>query len=199
MSFSRFAWVFPPLLVVTIGCGITVSRNLGKATLNAAIYDDVCGLQDYFDRLAMGALRAPAIVGTQEMEKTEGKRASGGRTRFAFTTDGQLGVVRRVLGANYRRLPEELGTATEVDLTVRWSERADNRFVVMTEDAELTVGKESYTLPYHHCLSALLFGDSLYKSRRVMLDLPAMPPPPSPPDAGPDVQPDTGAAPASAP
>ena len=196
MSFRRLPWLFFPLLAVSIGCGIAVSRNLGKASLNETIYDDVCGLQDYFDRLAMGAVRAPAIIGTQELEKTEGKRISGGRTRFAFTTDGQLGVVRKVLQTNYRRLPEGLSSATEVDLTVRWSERAENRFVVMTEDAELTVGKESYALPYHHCLSALLFGDSLYKSRRVMLNLPAMPPPPAPTstqDAGSDTPHDASA------
>ena len=183
MSFRRLTWFFAPCLAASIGCGITVSRNLEKSTLNEAIYDDVCGLQDFFDRRAMGSVRAPEVVSTQEMERTEGKRSSGGQTRFAFSTDGQLDILRKVLGANYRRLPDNLGTATKVELSVRWSERAENRFVVMTEDAELFVGKESYALPYQHCLSALLFGDSLYKSRRVMLNLPAMPALASNPDA----------------
>jgi len=183
MSRRRLIWFFVPCFAASLGCGIAVSRNLGKATLNEAIYDDVCGLQDYFDRRTVGAVRAPEVVSTQEMEKTEGRRSSGGQTRFAFTTDGQLDILRKVLGANYRRLPDDLGTAAKVELSVRWSERAENRFVVMTEDAELFVGKESYALPYQHCLSALLFGDSLYKSRRVMLNLPAMPTLAANPDA----------------
>lgn len=185
MSIHRLTWLLAPALALSLGCGIAVSRQLGKTTLNEAIYDDACGLQDYFDKRAMGAVRAPAVVSTQEMEKSAGKRSSGGKTRFAFTTDGQLDIVRNVLTANYRRLPDDLKSATKIELTVRWSERAENRFVVMTEDAELSLGKEDYALPYHHCLSALIFGDSLYSARRDMLNLPRMPAPAPTPDASP--------------
>lgn len=155
-------------------CGIAVSRQWGPATLSEVIYDDRCELQEYFDRMALGAVRAPEVIGTQEMEKTEGKRASGGRTRYRFSTDGQLATLRAVLAHNWRRIPESLADASQVDVKVRWSERAENRFVVMTEAAELIIDQDSYALPYHHCLSALLFGQSLYRSRRVLLNLPPL-------------------------
>ena len=173
------------LLAGAVGCGITVGRRFGKATMNKVIYDDRCGLQEYWDRVAMGIVRLPQQVSSSEVEKTEGKRANGGKSSFAFTSDGQLAVLRRVLSDNWRRVPEEVMTADQVEVEVRWSERAETKFVVMSEDAELRVGRESYTLPYHHCLSALLFGESLYGMRRQMVGLSPVPSFDKPaPDAG---------------
>ncbi len=42
----------------------------------------------------------------------------------------------------------------------------------------MTVGAKSWDLPYHVCLSDLLFGEELYDTRRAFLQLP--PPPPNP-------------------
>jgi hypothetical protein len=44
--------------------------------------------------------------------------------------------------------------------------------VVTDEEAEMTVGGETSTLPYHVCLSELLYGEPLYRQRRVMWGLP---------------------------
>ena len=177
-SLARSPWL--PLVVISltagaVGCGITVARRFGKSTMNEVIYDDKCGLQEYWDNVAMGIVRLPQQVSSTELESTEGKRVSGGISTFAFTSDGQLAVLRRVLGDNWRRVPKEVMAASKVEVEVRWSERAENRFVVMSEDATLRVGRESYALPYHHCLSALLFGESLYHMRREMVGLSPLP------------------------
>jgi hypothetical protein len=50
---------------------------------------------------------------------------------------------------------------------------------VTNEDAELTVGREQLSLPYHVCLSELLFGEPLYRQRRVSLGLGPLPSPPT--------------------
>jgi len=85
--------------------------------------------------------------------------------------------VRRVLTENWRRLPETIGSASKIELEVKWAEKAGARRVVTDQDAEMTIGGESYTLPYHVCLSELLYGEPLYRQRRVMwgLPLPALP------------------------
>jgi hypothetical protein len=49
--------------------------------------------------------------------------------------------------------------------------------VVTDEDAAMTIGPETFSLPYHVCLSELIYGEPLYRQRRVMwgLPLPGMP------------------------
>jgi hypothetical protein len=55
---------------------------------------------------------------------------------------------------------------------VRWAEKAGIRRVVTDQDAELFIGPQSYYLPYHVCLSELLYGAPLYKQRQVLWGLP---------------------------
>jgi hypothetical protein len=163
------------LALCGIGCGIVVARRFGQASMNEIIYDDKCDLQEYFDRIEMGIIHPPAQVQSSELERTQGKRASGGISSYAFTSDGQLAALRKMLAANWRRIPEEVKTAERIEVEVRWSERAENRFVVMDQDAELRIGRQGFALPYHHCLSALLFGEALYHMRREMVGLPPLP------------------------
>ena len=65
---------------------------------------------------------------------------------------------------------------------MRWSEKAGAKRVVTDQPAELTVGGESWELPYHPCLSELLYGAPLYRQRREMWGSAAVPA--RPPDAG---------------
>jgi hypothetical protein len=44
--------------------------------------------------------------------------------------------------------------------------------VVTDEPAELAIGDDSWALPYHVCLSEILYGEPLYRQRRVMWNLP---------------------------
>ena len=73
---------------------------------------------------------------------------------------------------NWRRLPETLASANRIELEVKWSEKAGSKRVVTDEDPEMAVGGETFTLPYHVCLSELLYGEPLYRQRRVMWGLP---------------------------
>jgi hypothetical protein len=163
--------------LLTAGCGIGVQRDLSAQTPSAVVFDDACGLQQYFDAMATSMIAAPTEVAGQELERADGKRAAGGRTRIAFRTEFQLEQLRRLLRQNWKRVPPEVLKAREVFVEVRWSQRAGVRRVVTTEDAELSLdANRSWSLPYHVCLSDFLFGSSLYRTRREMLGLPALAP-----------------------
>ena len=112
----------------------------------------------------------------------------GGRERFVFDGDFLLKALRRVLRENWRSLPDEIDSATQVELEVAWSEKAGSKRVVTEEPAEIAAGNQTWTLPYHVCLSELLYGEPLYRQRRVMWNLPGprdtAPPPPVPNDGG---------------
>jgi hypothetical protein len=177
---KRFVHV--PILVVIAGglasvtCGPTLKRDLTKMPVGQVGFDDLCGLQKYFDTLELKEESAPKLVSSAQIEN---EKTRGGRSRFAFETDFQLGVVRRVLDENWRRLPEGLASAPRVDLEVQWSDRGGLRRVVTNEDASLIIGKESFDLPYHVCLSELLFGAPIYHQRRDALGLAPLPLPKS--------------------
>ena len=133
----------------------------------------MCGLQEYFDALEIKTSPPPRVVSSLDLEGlSEGKRVKGGKERFAFDNDFQLKHVRRVLNENWRRLPESVDTAPKIEIEVRWSEKAGAKRVVTDQEAELTVGGETVGLPYHVCLSELLYGEPLYRQRRAMWGLP---------------------------
>ena len=52
----------------------------------------------------------------------------------------------------------------------------------------MAAGNQTWTLPYHVCLSELLYGEPLYRQRRVMWNLPGprdtAPPTPAPKGGG---------------
>jgi hypothetical protein len=58
------------------------------------------------------------------------------------------------------------------------AEKAGVRRVVTTEDAQITYDGTTSSLPYHICLSELLYGAPLYKTRRDLLGLPPLARPP---------------------
>jgi hypothetical protein len=176
-------------LAGAVGCGIGIGRDLSQMTPQAVIYDDVCKVQDYFDAVAIGQDKPLTVVSTSEVSKNE--NALGGITTFAFESDPHLRLVRRVLTENWSKLPEKLTKAQRLELRVKWAEKAGVRRVVTTEDAQITFDGTSTFLPYHICLSELLFGAPLYRTRRDLLGLPPLAPPP---DAAPAPSPDAGAA-----
>jgi hypothetical protein len=178
-------------LAGAIGCGIRVGRDLGQMQPQAVIYDDVCKMQEYFDALALGQEKAPVVVSSTDISKGP-DGPTGGRAIFSFQTDSQLRLIRRVLSDNWERLPEKLmKSAQRIDLEVKWAEKAGVRRVVTTEDAQISYEGTTAYLPYHICLSELLFGAPLYRTRRDLLGLPPLAPPP---DAQPDARADAGAA-----
>ena len=91
-----------------------------------------------------------------------------------------------MLQENWRRLPDPVATANKIEIEVKWSEKAGTKRVITDQDAELDVGGEDCALPYHVCLSELLYGEPLYRQRRVMwgLPLPGGPPVAAATDAG---------------
>ncbi len=161
------------LLLLGVGCGIAVQRDLSAIPPGQVGFDDMCGLQEYFDALEIKTSPAPRVVTALDMEgQSGGKVLHGGMERYAFENDFQLRHLRRVLNENWRRLPEPIANATAIEIEVRWSEKAGAKRVVTDQPSELAVGGQSWPLPYHPCLSELLYGAPLYRQRREMWGLP---------------------------
>jgi hypothetical protein len=160
-------------LAVGVACSIGIQRDLSAVPPGQVGFDDMCGLQDYFDALEIKTSPPPRVVSALDLEGASGgKVVQGGRERFAFENDFQLKHLRRVLEQNWKRLPDPIAKATEIDIEVKWSEKAGTKRVLTDQEAELSVGQESWALPYHVCLSELLYGEPLYRQRRVMWNLP---------------------------
>jgi hypothetical protein len=155
------------------GCGIGVLRDLGSVTPQQVVLDDMCGVQAYHDGVVMRTVRYPTVTHSTDLEKTA-RPSNGGITEFKFDGEHALNEVRRVLRENYKRLPPGLLQAEEVRLEVQWSEKASVRRVVTTRDARVSWNEDSRYLPYHICLSELLFGAPLYRTRRDVLGLPTL-------------------------
>jgi hypothetical protein len=183
-------------LFVGVGCGIAIRRDLSNVPPGRVGFDDMCGLQEYFDALEIKTSPPPRVVNALNLEgESAGKPIRGGKERFAFDNDFNLKAVRRVLHDNWRGLPDELDRASAIEIEVQWSEKAATKRVVTDVASELSIGNRSWSLPYHPCLSELLYGEPLYRQRRQMwgLPLPGMsdggvtdagpPPAPAPPPA----------------
>jgi hypothetical protein len=170
---SLFLLVGTGLLVVGIGCGIAVQRDLSAIPPGQVGFDDMCDLQGYFDALEIKSTPPPRIVSALDMEGQSGNKVvRGGEERFAFESDFLLKHLRRVLNENWRQLPEPIAGATEIDIDVHWAEKAGTKRVVTDRPSELIIGNQSWGLPYHPCLSELLYGAPLYRQRRQMWGLP---------------------------
>jgi hypothetical protein len=156
-----------------VACGIAIKRDLSTIPQGQVGFDDMCGLQEYFDALEGKAAKEPVSVSSLDLEGGDGiKTVRGGRVRLLFEGDFLLKHAKRVLMENWRRLPETLPTANKLEIEVRWAEKAGVKRVLTDQDSELIVAGESYSLPYHVCLSELLFGAPLYKQRQVLWGLP---------------------------
>ena len=161
------------LVILSVACSIAVRRDLSAVPAGQVGFDDMCGLQEYFDALEIGTSRPPRVVSALDLEGTSaGKLVRGGKERFAFDNDFQLKHLRRILNENWRRLPDQVGAAKKIEIEVKWSEKAGSKRVITDQDAEMGIGSETFDLPYHVCLSELLYGEPLYRQRRVMWKLP---------------------------
>src|SRR5688572_6884586 len=108
------------LAALPIACGIAIRRDLSALPAGQVGFDDMCGLQGYFDALQIQTSQPPRVVSGFDLEgaaggASGGKRIRGGRERFAFENDFQLTHVRRVLNENWQRLPEGIATATKIE------------------------------------------------------------------------------------
>ncbi len=153
-------------VAIAAACGISIRRDYSTIPAGQVGFDDLCGLQDYFDTLEAKLASPPALVSAIDIENQGDARVQGGKNRFAFETEFQLKNLRRVLDENWSRLPETLPKAERVEIEVHWSAKAGVQRVVTDGDAQVFVGNQSFALPYHVCLSELLFGAPLYRQRR---------------------------------
>jgi len=163
------------LLTVCLGgtalaaaCGIGIRRDYSTIPPGQVGFDDLCGLQDYFDTIEAKLAAPPTLVSAVDTENQANARQQGGKNRFSFDTEFQLKQLHRTLDENWKNLPEPMAKAERIDIEVHWSAKAGVQRVVTDTDAELIVGSESFALPYQVCLSELLFGAPLYRQRRLL-------------------------------
>jgi hypothetical protein len=171
------------VMIGAAGCGIALRRDLTALPPQSVIYDDMCGVQSYHDAIESGKSKGPRVLLSSDMGKVDGDRPIGGTATFGFDDEFTLNQLRRVLSENWDRLPPQVMTAQQLKVGVQWAEKAGVRRVVTTHDAEISDGKTTWYLPYQVCLSELIYGAPLYKTRRAMLGLPELPAdaPPAPP------------------
>jgi hypothetical protein len=144
------------LVILSVACSIAIRRDLSSVPAGQVGFDDMCGLQEYFDALEIGTSRPPRVVSALDLEGTSaGKPVRGGKERFAFDNDFQLKHLRRILNENWRRLPDQVGAAKKIEIEVKWSEKAGSKRVITDQDAEMGIGSETF-----------------YRQRRVMWKLP---------------------------
>jgi hypothetical protein len=156
-----------------VACGIAIKRDLSAIPSGQIGFDDMCGLQEYFDSLEARVAKEPAVVSSVDLEGGDGQKTlRGGKVKYAYEGDFLLKHARRVLEQNWDKLPETLATTKKIELEVRWAERLGVKRVVTDQPSELLVDGETYALPYHVCLSEFVFGAPLYKQRQVLLGLP---------------------------
>ncbi|HVZ73133.1 MAG TPA: hypothetical protein VHJ20_12215 [Polyangia bacterium] len=174
-----------------LGCGPVIKRDFSTIPPGQIGFDDMCGLQEYFDSLNAGVAKPPVVVSSLDLEGGDGiKTVRGGRALIEFQGAFLLKNLKRVLDENWRRLPEELASADKVQLDVRWVERAGVRRVVTDQDSLLIINGDSWSLPTQPCLSEFLYGEPLYKQRREMWapqssgPIPAAAPAPAATDGG---------------
>jgi hypothetical protein len=170
--------------VALIACGVGIQRDLSAIPPGQVGFDDMCNLQSYFDALEAKTAKPPVQVSAVELENDAKRPVRGGKALIAFSGEFQLRHLRRVLNDNWTRLPEPVASAKKIELEVYWAEKAGVRRVVTERDAEMIIDRQSFMLPYHVCLSELLYGEPLYRQRREMLGLPLPMPPLQIPDAG---------------
>ena len=115
---------------IAAACGIGIRRDYSTIPAGQVGFDDLCGLQDYFDTIEAKLASPPALVNAVDIENQANERIQGGKNRFAFETDFQLKQLRRVLDENWSRLPEQLAKADRVEVEVHWSAKAGVRRVV---------------------------------------------------------------------
>jgi hypothetical protein len=155
-------------------CAPTIKRDLSRIPAGQVGFDDMCGLQAYFDDIEARKEPAPILVSSTEFEtQREGHALRSGRSRFGFEGRAQIFTLRRVLDENWDRLPEAVVVSPRVDLDVYWSERDGLRRVVSTRNATLIASStgQDVAIPYHVCLSELLYGAPLYHARREIMGL----------------------------
>jgi hypothetical protein len=164
------------LVMPAAGCGsLYVKRDLSRISPGVVSYDDMCGLQDYFDGMKDSTIATPREVFGQDLSADESGQKTGGRARFRYETEFQLHHLRKLLAANWGSIPDEAAKADALELEVRWSKRAGVKRLVTEEPAQLSTGNKSWELPYQVCLSDFVYGEDLYNTRRVVLQLPAPP------------------------
>jgi len=157
---------------VLVGCAVGMRRNLTKSPPSEVIFDDQCHLQDYFDDLARGRDRPPALVRSDEIQTSASEKTLGGRSAYLFGENSSLPTLRRLLVENWKLLSAAVMASSQVEVEVRWCDKVGTRWVVNDENVELRAAGKTVALAPHPCLTAFLFGQALFERRRELVGLP---------------------------
>lgn len=147
-------------------CGPTLQRaeTFTPVGVRAAIYNDECRLQGYFDSAA--ALKS---ISDQNISAVEA--LAWGRQSFGLLLPAQQQQLLRLVRRLYRRVPpQKLRAPLPWRANVRYQLRNGHRHMPIGAETELEVGDATIVLPYHPCLGAFFYGRSNYQLRRALVE-----------------------------
>jgi len=106
-----------------LACGVGIRRDYSTIPAGQVGFDDLCGLQDYFDTIEARwpGSRAWSAASTRRTPATSASRAA--RTGSPSRPRSSSQPAPRA-GSELGRLPESLATAERIDLEVHWSGKA---------------------------------------------------------------------------
>lgn len=196
----------PPLLGLcllagaALSCGPVPRRDLLAIPQRQVTYDDLCGLQSFFDAREHARIPAPRVLSEQATETEQVEPDENGRMRRAELGEGVYLIthrtdrerLERLLREEYRRLDPVRLSAPEqqVRVTLRWWRSGTLRRVRPDEDIVIESEGRRVELPAHPCVGELVLGAEGYRVRRRVLTAEAArargetPAPEPDPDAG---------------
>jgi hypothetical protein len=167
-------------IALPLACSPAPRRNLATIPQRQITFDDMCGLQDYFDQ--RNAAHAPPFrvideqsttaEGTQPDEHGRMQHIQVGDGTYVITDRDARRRLRRLLRDEYVRLPRLHfgGQEGEVHVRVEWWSSGQMRRLRPDRRIEVATEREVVTLPFDPCVGEFLFGAPVYALRRHVLD-----------------------------
>jgi hypothetical protein len=169
------------LALASTSCGPASRRDLSALPQRQITFDDLCGLQAFFDqRNATAGVRPFRALGEQSTETANTEPDEQGRLRRVMVGEGTYVISQRsarrrfvqLLGEEYERVPTPLMDRHEREIRVRVEWWASGQMRRLRPDREIEVSTSSGTtrLPFNPCVGEFLFGAPVYGMRRQFLD-----------------------------
>lgn len=164
-----------------LACGPKARRDLSTVPQRQVTYDDLCGMQSHFDRVArMRTRHVPTVVMEQSTETEARERDEHGQMQRVLLGEGTYhlttALLRRrflqLLRDEYEGLPADvLRVGSEpVRVHLGWWSSGGVRRVRPDEPIEVTANGATVRLPFNPCVGEFLFGAEVYALRRTVLE-----------------------------
>ena len=154
-------------LALCAACGPSSRRSV-RDPAPQMTFDDLCGLQEYFDERRANTLAAPKPL--DEVMTTNDKGVTMGEGTYRLADALVRKRFARLLREEYSGVDAKIVKAVassegDVSVRVRWWDTGKIRRLRIDGDVILTTTAGTLELPANMCVSDLLFGDQIYEMR----------------------------------